>query len=286
GGPRDGTPARAARALRRPRRPGVVPTCARHHRRAGAHRHRAPAHCRTDLLRQGGRDHARHRRCAAVGRQRAAAVGGPQPAVRTPRRDQRLRTHPRAADPETGGGVMADRARHPPPDLGGPDIAPEALGFFELLRRLETGDRRFGRAGLPADEPARLGQRVRMSVATRDVAAFRPGEGDRPASVDVEVLGLLGPEGALPLHLTRWVMERLSDRWFAGDEARETADTAFLDFCNMLQHRMIALYWRAWGDARPEVQAEQGAAGRAGALLATLAGSGLPGMSRQATASA
>src|SRR5690606_23299429 len=51
-------------------------------------------------------------------------------------------------------------------------------------------------------------------------------------------------------------------------------------------HRMIALYWRAWGDARPEVQAEQGAAGRAGALLATLAGSGLPGMSRQATASA
>jgi type VI secretion system protein ImpH len=40
---------------------------------------------------------------------------------------------------------------------------------------------------------------------------------------------------------------------------------------------MITLYWRAWADARPEVQIEHGPAGRVQALVETLAGVGLPG---------
>lgn len=177
---------------------------------------------------------------------------------------------------------MADVAGHPRPDLTGALPDPRRMGFFELLRRLETGALRFGRAGGPGKEPARLGQRVRLAVATGDVAGFTPGEAGRPARVDVEVLGLLGPEGALPLHVSRWVLTRLSERWFSGDAA--TADTTFLDFCNMLQHRMLALYWRAWGDARPEVQAEHGERGRGQAMQAALAGIGLPGMDGRDTA--
>ncbi len=173
---------------------------------------------------------------------------------------------------------MADVAGQPRPDLSHLPTEPQTMGFFELLRRLERPDARFGRAGGPGREPARLGQRVRLSMATRDVASFRPGTGARPPEVDVEVLGLLGPEGALPLHMTRWVMARLSERWFAGEDDRATSDTTFLDFCNLLQHRMIALYWRAWGDARAEVQAELGSEGRVQALISRMAGIGLPGM--------
>jgi type VI secretion system protein ImpH len=147
------------------------------------------------------------------------------------------------------------------------------MGFFELLRRLERDQMRFGRSGGPSREPARLGQRARLTFGTRDVAGFHPGT---PPKVDVEVLGLLGPEGALPLHLTRWVLSRLSDRWFTeGSDA--ASDTTFLDFCNLLQHRMMALYWRAWGDARPEVQIEHEAAGRVRAFVEALAGVALPG---------
>jgi type VI secretion system protein ImpH len=147
------------------------------------------------------------------------------------------------------------------------------MGFFELLRRLERDQLRFGRSGGPSKEPARLGQRARLTFGTRDIAGFHPGS---PPKVDVEVLGLLGPEGALPLHITRWVLSRLSDRWFTeGSDA--ASDTTFLDFCNLLQHRMMALYWRAWGDARPEVQIEHEAAGRVRALVEALAGVALPG---------
>ena len=168
---------------------------------------------------------------------------------------------------------MADDAGQPRPDLTGDVPAPETMGFFELLRRLERDQMRFGRFGGPSKEPARLGQRARLTFGTRDVAGFHPGT---PPKVDVEVLGLLGPEGAMPLHLTRWVMARLSDRWFTeGSDA--ASDTTFLDFCNLLQHRMMALYWRAWGDARPEVQIEHEAAGRVRAFVEALAGVAMPG---------
>lgn len=168
---------------------------------------------------------------------------------------------------------MADDAGQPRPDLTGDVPAPETMGFFELLRRLERDQLRFGRSGGPSKEPARLGQRARLTFGTRDIAGFHPGS---PPKVDVEVLGLLGPEGALPLHITRWVLSRLSDRWFTeGSDA--ASDTTFLDFCNLLQHRMMALYWRAWGDARPEVQIEHEAAGRVRAPVEALAGVALPG---------
>lgn len=145
--------------------------------------------------------------------------------------------------------------------------------FFALLRQIEDLDgRRFGREGGPNDEPARLGQHVRLSFATRDVAAMST---DDQPHIDVNVLGLLGPEGPMPLYLTRWVMARLSNRWFAGDTDGVTSDTAFKDLADVLQHRMIALYWRAWADARADIQVSHPGGGPTMAILQSLAGLGL-----------
>jgi type VI secretion system protein ImpH len=181
---------------------------------------------------------------------------------------------------------VADVAGQPRPDLTGGLAAPESMDFFELLRRLEREGARFGRSGGPSREPVRLGQRARLSFSTRDVSGFVPGTETTPPRVDVEVLGLLGPEGAMPLHITRWVMSRMSDRWFASADGDTASDTTFLDFCNLLQHRMIALYWRAWADARPEVQVEQGQAGRVRAMVEALAGVALPGTKPKGAADA
>ena len=174
---------------------------------------------------------------------------------------------------------MADDARPTRADLSDRPHLPEGLepsetGFFQLLRLLETDRLRFGQTGGPEREPVRLGQHMRLGFAATDVAGMTS---DAPPRLDVNVLGLFGPEGPMPLHLTRWVLARLSNRWFAGDSAGATSDTAFLDFCNLLQHRMIALYWRAWADNRPEVQIAHGAGGRTAALMRTLAGVGLSG---------
>lgn len=169
---------------------------------------------------------------------------------------------------------MAAETRHAGADMtpGAPDIAD--TDFFDLLRQLETATMRFGRAG---PEPARLGQIARQSFAVSDVAAMQAGHDGQPPQVAVNVLGLIGPEGPMPLHLTRWIIARQSSRWFTGSDSSATADTSFLDFINMLQHRMLALYWRAWADARADIHIAHGDGGRIVAMMRALAGIGLPG---------
>ena len=177
---------------------------------------------------------------------------------------------------------MADDARQSLPDLA--RSAPDGIGalsegfdFFELLRRLEHRGGLFGYSGQANREPARLGQHVRLSFSARDVVKFQEAGEKSPARVTVANLGLLGPEGPMPLHLTRWVLDRLSQRWFTGADAEQTSDTTFVDFVNILQHRMIALYYRAWADAHPAVQVERSVGGRVHAMLEAMAGIGLPG---------
>jgi type VI secretion system protein ImpH len=177
---------------------------------------------------------------------------------------------------------MADDARQSLPDLDKFDLdraeeLDDTFDFFELLRRLEQRGGQFGYSGQADREPARLGQHVRLSFSAKDVVEFRGSKDKTPARVTVANLGLMGPEGPMPLHLTRWVLDRLSQRWFTGADAQQTSDTTFVDFVNILQHRMIALYYRAWADAHPAVQVERAVGGRVRAMLEAMAGIGLPG---------
>ena len=164
---------------------------------------------------------------------------------------------------------MADHARQP--QLG---LTPAAtdMDFFELLRQLERDGRLFGRAGLPDREPARLAQELRMGFALRDVASLAPGSDAAPARASVVLFGLFGPEGPMPLHLSRRVLDRLAQRWFAAGVEGATSDTTFLDFANLAQHRMIALFYRAWADQTPAVQVERDGGGRLRTMLGALAG--------------
>lgn len=171
---------------------------------------------------------------------------------------------------------MADDARQSPPDLSGAGDLSDAYDFFELLRRLERGGRLFGHVGTADQEPARLGQHIRLGFATQDVAEFSPSRDNAPARVTAANIGLLGPEGPLPLHVTRWVLDRLSQRWFGGADAHQTSDTTFVDFVNILQHRIMTLFYRAWADAHLAVQVERRVGSRVRSMLESLAGIGLP----------
>ena len=170
------------------------------------------------------------------------------------------------------GSRLADIARKTQSDLK----SDAGLGFFETLSRFETDQMFFGRLGGPNREPARLGQNVRMKFATMEVTRVDPENSSRPPSIKVDLIGLLGPEGPMPYHLTRWIYDRLSDRWFRDDADDAQSDTAFIDFCDILQHRMIALFYRAWADSRPSIQIERKAGGRIHAMAAAMSGLYLP----------
>ena len=60
-------------------------------------------------------------------------------------------------------------------------------------------------------------------------------------------LGLLGPNGPLPLHLTEYVRDRL----------RNSDDPTLARFLDVFHHRLLCLFYRAWAAAQPAVHLDR-----------------------------
>ena len=144
---------------------------------------------------------------------------------------------------------------------------PERFDLFQALRLLEGAypDRpRLGRAKRAADEPVRLSQPPFVTMAPAQIAGFEPG-GNGPARLSTYALGLFGPQGPLPLHVTLHAFER----------ARHHDDPTLAHFADIFQHRLLALFYRAWADAQPTVQHDRPAADRFRYYLGSLFGLGM-----------
>jgi type VI secretion system protein ImpH len=125
------------------------------------------------------------------------------------------------------------------------EAAPWSHDFFALLRRVENlapEAPRFGRALRPVQEPLRLGQEPELGFAPAALARFtRQGAVPR---LGVHFMGLLGPQGPMPLHLTEYVRER----------SRQRGDATLQRFLDVFHHRLLSLFYRAWADAQACVQ--------------------------------
>jgi type VI secretion system protein ImpH len=103
---------------------------------------------------------------------------------------------------------------------------------------------RLGDATRPVEEPFRFAQEASLVFAPAPVAAFeRPAAaGARPRLVQ-RVFGFLGPNGALPTHLTEYARERML----------YNGDRTFGRFLDMLLHRFGLFFYRAWARTQPVV---------------------------------
>ena len=113
--------------------------------------------------------------------------------------------------------------------------------LFALLRRLCASSAehpRIGEARLPRQEFVRLGQHPSLAFAPREIAQVRAGP--RQVRVTSFGLGMLGPNGALPLHYTEFVRERL----------HVGRDSALADFLDLFHHRSMSLLYRAWAQGQ------------------------------------
>ena len=122
---------------------------------------------------------------------------------------------------------------------------PHRFDFFQLMRRVECLQRdipRLGRAALPRDEAVRIGQPPSAIFAPSTLAESGHGPGAVPR-VNVNFLGLLGPQGPLPAHITE----------LAHNRARDWGDRSLQRFFDMFDHRMLLFFYRAWADAHAVV---------------------------------
>jgi type VI secretion system protein ImpH len=123
---------------------------------------------------------------------------------------------------------------------------PGRFDFYQALRLIECayGDRpRLGTSLKAADDPVRLGQDPDLDFAPSTVASFAPDAEGLPPRLAVRFLGLFGPNGPLPLHLTDYARERILHH----------KDYTFARFADVFHHRMLSLFYRAWADAEPAV---------------------------------
>jgi type VI secretion system protein ImpH len=165
-----------------------------------------------------------------------------------------------------------DAPDRPPPDnlslLEDLEAAPYAYHPFEALRRLECyfGDHpRLATRGVrPHNEPMRLRQLPSLRFEPSSLVGFQPGSENKPAVVLQSFFGLFGPNGPLPLHLTGYALDRRING----------KDQTLARFADIFHHRLLALFYRAWAQARPTVQADRPGDDRFRLYLGALFGRG------------
>jgi type VI secretion system protein ImpH len=165
------------------------------------------------------------------------------------------------------------------------DLAQEGCryGFFQavrLLQRLSPEREPVGCGDDPRREAVRFRSRIDLSFPPSDLAGIRwpeprAGEEDPAPELTVAFMGLANPAsfGSLPLPYTELILERGREK-----------DHAFRDFLDIYNHRLVALFYRAWEKYNFAVAYERGQEERTGAFedaLYCLLGLGMPALRRR-----
>jgi type VI secretion system protein ImpH len=147
---------------------------------------------------------------------------------------------------------------------------PYRFDFFQAVRLLERyareradDDPRWPRqpVGLdqaPDQEVARFRTTTSLAFPAGSVSQIKPPAPNgsaalRPPEMTVTFLGLTGPEGALPLHYSSLLIQRL-----------RTKDFSLRDFLDVFNHRVVSLFFRAWTKYRLPVAYERSRINRSG----------------------
>jgi len=148
---------------------------------------------------------------------------------------------------------------------------PYRFDFFQavrLLARLDPTRAPVGHEGPVGREIVRLGSHLSMKFPASTIQRLEPSLGpEAPPAMQVNFLGLTGPSGVLPHVYTELLLERTRQ----GDHSL----AAFLDLIN---HRLLSLFYRAWEKHHVFVERERGGDDPFARHLFDLIGLGTPAL--------
>jgi type VI secretion system protein ImpH len=145
--------------------------------------------------------------------------------------------------------------------------SPWSFHLFQALRRIECAFRdraRLGESLHPSEEPIRITQEPTLAFSPHPIASFTRRAGVPRLATDF--FGLLGPNGALPLHITEYVRDR----------SINSKDPTFARFLDIFHHRMMSLFYRAFANSEPVVSYDRPGSDRFAKYVGALIGLGLP----------
>jgi type VI secretion system protein ImpH len=143
------------------------------------------------------------------------------------------------------------------------------LDFLDLMRdfeRASSNKPRIGESASLAEEIVSLGQKPHIDFSHKNVEEIevRP---DGRRRVTSRFLGMLGPQGALPLHTT-----------YEATHWENMRDPAFARFLDIFNNRFIQLFYRAWANAKPIAQADRPAENQFATYVGAAIGIATPAM--------
>jgi type VI secretion system protein ImpH len=145
---------------------------------------------------------------------------------------------------------------------------PVGLSFFQAARRMEchfSDKPRIGYAVRSVDEPIQFCQEPSLRFASTTLERYeKPTEISKPRLM-VNFLGMLGPQGPMPLHITDYVHDRELNH----------GDHTLARFLDIFNHRMISLFYRAWACNRQTVSYDRSHDDRFSVYIGSLIGIGL-----------
>jgi type VI secretion system protein ImpH len=139
----------------------------------------------------------------------------------------------------------------------------DLLGLLRDIERRHPEVPRIGDSSVRREDIVSLGMNPFLEFPASTIEAARRDKDGR-LTLFVRFLGLLGPQGPLPLATTE---EAYS--WLARDDA-------FPRFLDLFNNRFLQLFFRAWADARPIAQADQPERDRFSSYVGSTIGLGTP----------
>lgn len=146
---------------------------------------------------------------------------------------------------------------------------PYRYDFFQAVRRINCAFPESARTGMayrPGDDPVRFTQPPYTSFAPATLSALDFKGPNGVPRLSQRFLGLFGPNGPLPLHLTEYARDRLHHK----------KDGALVGFADTFHHRAVSLFYRAWSQGQPTVQRDRPGEDRFSVYMGTVSGFGMP----------
>ena len=151
-----------------------------------------------------------------------------------------------------------------------PAPSPYEIDFFLALRRLQSKSPerpRIGESLRPSEDIVQLHQPPDLRFAPSSISAWHEGENGKLPRIEVNFMGLFGPNGALPLHLTEYAEDRLRE-----------GDKTLVAFANIFHNRLISLFFRSWAAHQKTVDFDRPEGQRFKKYLGSLIGIGMPSL--------
>ena len=142
--------------------------------------------------------------------------------------------------------------------------------FFKavgLLEQFFRDKKPIGSTLVPGEEVARFSVKPGLTFAPSDISKLEHPDSQRPVSMEVAFMGLVGPSGVLPHIFNELAIERVHNK-----------DGSLAAFLNMFHHRLISLFYLGWKKHKLAMAYRPDVRDKISACFLNLTGLGTPGL--------